>query len=226
MDTVGEWPTMGSTTVEVLSLVLGLVSFVSFIVCSTTDCWRQDAKDPHSSVGLSLRCRGLWSECIYDNMANMWTCDIPISYLSEHSVVLVATRALVVVNGILSISATPVLILGMKCTNIVHKGGDHKTWFCRAASIMLLLGGISGGVAVFWYAIDTALKYRTEVVLAVPGITYELGYSYWFAAASAGCASIPALVIICLNCRTKTEAVTTTDTENTCRNRIKPMTYL
>ncbi|XP_040271498.1 claudin-16-like [Bufo bufo] len=157
-------------------------------------------------------------------MANIWTCDIPISYLSEHPVVLVVTRALVIVNGILSIAAIPVLVLGMKCTSSVHKEGDHKMWLSRAAGVMLLLGGVSGGVAVFWFAIDTTLKYRTEVVLAVPGITYELGYSYWFAAASAAFTSIPALLIICVNCRTKMRAKPSGATS--CRSPSKAITYL
>ncbi|XP_056398919.1 claudin-16-like isoform X2 [Hyla sarda] len=226
MDTVSEWRKMGSTSVEVLCLVLVILSFLSFIVCSATDCWREDAKDPYSSVGLSSRCRGLWSECVYDNMANVWTCDIPISFLSEHAVVLVVTRALVIVNGILSIAVTPVLILGMKCTNIVHWGGDHKTRLCKAAGIMLLLGGVSGGIAVFWYAIDTALKYRTEVILAVPGITYELGYSYWFAASSALFTTIPALLIVCLHCRTMNRRGSTWRNANVCRSPNNAMTYL
>ncbi|KAM5140371.1 claudin-16-like [Mantella aurantiaca] len=192
---------MGSTMVEVISLVLGIVSFLLFIVCSTSDCWRQDAKDPYSSVGLSSRCRGLWSECVYDHMANIWTCDIPISYLNEHPVPLVATRALVIVNGIMAFAASPLLVLGMKCTKIINRGDDNKKNFSRAAGIMLLLGGISGGVALFWYAVDTVLKYRMEVVLTVPGITYELGYSYWFATGCAGCACAAALLILSMNCR-------------------------
>ncbi|XP_069802721.1 claudin-16-like [Dendropsophus ebraccatus] len=215
-----------STSLQVLSLLLALLSFISLIVCSATDCWREDAKDPYSSVGLSSRCRGLWSECVYDNMANIWTCDIPISYLSQHAVVLVVTRALVIINGMLSLAATPVLILGMKCTSIVQWGGDYKMRLCKAAGIMLLLGGVSGGVAVFWYAIDTAIKYRTEVILAVPGITYELGYSYWFAAATAGFTSISALLIICINSKTKTRRVAKPCSAGVCRNPDNAMTYL
>ncbi|XP_075696886.1 claudin-16-like [Rhinoderma darwinii] len=159
-------------------------------------------------------------------MANIWTCDIPISYLSDHPVVLVVTRALVIVNGILSIAAIPVLILGMKSTNIIHRGGDHKMLFYRAAGIMLLLGGVSGLVGVFWYAIDTAIKYRMEMVLAVPGITYELGYSYWFAAASAGFTSIPALLIICLNFRNKSRVVANPSSATVYRSHTNAMTYL
>ncbi|XP_068098850.1 claudin-16-like [Hyperolius riggenbachi] len=161
----------------------------------------QDAKDPYSSVGLSSRCRGLWSECLYDHMAHIWTCDIPVSYLSDHPVLLVVTRTLVIVNGVLSISAAPLLVLGMKCTTIINKEDDLKMKLSRTAGIMLLLGGLCEGTVLLWYAMDTAFKYRAEVVLAVPGITYELGYSYWLAAVSAGCACVSAVLLICQKCK-------------------------
>ncbi|XP_075047156.1 claudin-16-like [Mixophyes fleayi] len=217
---------MGSTSVEVLSLVLGILSFVSFIVCSATDCWRVDAKDPYSSVGLSSRCRGLWSECVYDYMANIWTCDIPVSYLGEHPVVVVVTRALVIVNGFLSVAAVPVLILGMKCTRVGSSVDNRKLRFSRAAGIMLLIGGVSGGAAIFWYAIDTALKYRTEVVLTVPGITYELGYSYWLAVISAGCTCVAASLLIYLDCRRIVIVETKPIRPSRCRTHNNAMTYL
>ncbi|CAH2319849.1 claudin-16-like [Pelobates cultripes] len=134
-------------------------------------------------------------------MANIWTCDIPVSYLSHHPVSLVVTRALMVIKGILSIIASPLLILGMKCTTIIKNDDHHKVQFSKAAMILLLMGGISGAIAVFWFALDTALKYRTELSLAVPGITYELGYSYWFAVASATCICGSAFLLVGLYCR-------------------------
>ncbi|XP_075459305.1 claudin-16-like [Ascaphus truei] len=139
-------------------------------------------------------------------MANIWTCDIPVSYLSGHPVALVITRALVIVKGALSIAAAPLLIMGMKCTTFINSRDHHKVKLSTAAGTMFLIGGVCGGIAVLWYAIDTALKYRTEVGLGVPGITYELGYSYWFAAASAICACVPALLLLGLNCRSKAGA--------------------
>ncbi|XP_053137530.1 uncharacterized protein LOC128338726 isoform X6 [Hemicordylus capensis] len=105
---------------------------------------KQDAKDPLSSVDLSNRCRGLWSECVFDNVANLWTCDIPISYLSEHP-------------------------------------------------------GLSGAIAVLWYGIDTVQKYKLEVSLGIPGVTYELGYSYWMAVAGMACASSTGVLLIAAN---------------------------
>ncbi|KAM4703167.1 claudin-16-like [Rhinophrynus dorsalis] len=216
---------MGSSSAEILSLVLGILSIVSFLLCSTTDCWRQDAKDPYSSVGLSSRCRGLWSECVYDNMANIWTCDIPVSYLSAHPVALVVTRALFIAKGVLCIAAAPLLILGMKCSTIINSKDQHKLIFSKTSGVMLLMGGVAGGTAVFWYAIDTAFKYRTEVGFAVPGITYELGYSYWFAAASSVCSCSSAVLLISLNCRGKSGADKKM-TSTALRSHNNAMTYL
>ncbi|XP_078496556.1 claudin-16-like [Lissotriton helveticus] len=159
----------------------------------------QDAKDPHSSVGLSSRCRGLWSECVFDNMANLWTCDIPVSYLNDHPVSFVITRAMMVVQSVFCIVALPILIIGMKCTTFVKKK-CHKSRFSISAAILFLLGGLSGGVATFWYAVDTVLKYRLEVGLGVPGVTYELGYSYWMTAAGTICASTSGMILIGMKC--------------------------
>uniref|UniRef100_A0A8C5MSS4 Claudin n=1 Tax=Leptobrachium leishanense TaxID=445787 RepID=A0A8C5MSS4_9ANUR len=217
---------MGNTSVEIFSFVLVILSIVNFILCSATDCWRQDAKDPYSSVGLSARCRGLWSECIYDNMANIWTCDIPISYLNQHPVSLVATRALVIIKGVSSIAATSLLILGMKCTTIIKKEGHHKEQFSKAAMILLLVGGISGAAAVFWFAIDTALKYSAEVSLAVPGITYELGYSYWLAVVASMCAFTSALLLIGVNCKINVRAEEKISNAYQRRHQDNAMTYL
>ncbi|XP_053308376.1 claudin-16-like [Spea bombifrons] len=217
---------MGNSAAEIFSFVLVILSIGSFILSGTTDCWREDAKDPYSSVGLSSRCRGLWSECVYDNMADLWTCDIPVSYLSDHPVGLVITRALVIITGVLCIAAAPLLLLGMKCTTFLSSADRRKVCFSTAAGIMLLAGGIAGAVAVSWFAVDTALKYRAEVGLAVPGITYELGYSYWLAAASAAGACVPALLLIGLNCRRNPTAEKEANRASQCRSHHNATTYL
>ncbi|CAM4671169.1 unnamed protein product [Caretta caretta] len=161
---------------------------------------QQDAKDPHSSVGLSARCRGLWSECVFDNMANLWTCDIPISYLSEHSAVLVITRALVILTGILCLGAVPCLIAGMKCTKLISEQVHQKYKFSLAAGTLFFLGGLSGAIAVLCYAVDTVQKYRLEVSLGIPGVTYELGYSYWMAVAGTICTCVTGILLIVASC--------------------------
>ncbi|KYO30027.1 claudin-16-like [Alligator mississippiensis] len=165
----------------------------------------EDAKDPHSSVGLSSRCRGLWSECVFDIVASLRTCDIPTSYLSKHPAVLVTTRALVIVTGVLCVGAMPSLVIGMRCTHLMRSNAHHKYKFTLAAGTLFLLGGLSGAAAVLWYAVDTVQKYRLEVSFGIPGVTYELGYSYWMAVAGAFCTCAAGVLLLVANCpRTQT----------------------
>ncbi|XP_075762535.1 claudin-16-like [Pelodiscus sinensis] len=121
-------------------MAAGGLGLLFFALCTGTDCWRQDAKDPHSSVGLSARCRGLWSECVFDNMAHLWTCGIPVSYLGEHAAALVVTRALAIVTGLLCLGAVPCFIAGMKCTRLIR---EQKHQLSLAAGTLFLLGGKS-----------------------------------------------------------------------------------
>uniref|UniRef100_A0ACB8EE75 Uncharacterized protein n=2 Tax=Sphaerodactylus townsendi TaxID=933632 RepID=A0ACB8EE75_9SAUR len=179
-----------------LAMALGVSGLLLLILCAESDCWRQDAKDPLSSVGLSVRCRGLWSECIFDNVADLWTCDIPISYLSEHPAVFVATRVLVILTGFLTLAAMPLFIAGMKCTKLIRDKVLWKYKFSLAAGTLFLLGGLAGAIAVLWYGIDTVQKYKLEVTLGIPGVTYELGCAYWMAAGGAACACAAGILLI------------------------------
>ncbi|XP_066546762.1 claudin-16-like [Amia ocellicauda] len=140
---------MDNTAAEILGLVLGLSGIGLLILANATDCWRHDAKDQFSSVGLSARCRGLWSECLFDNMANIWTCDIPLSYLGDLPVDMVVTRALVIVTCGVCVVGIVGLVCGMKCTTLVCDADSQKD--------------------------------KLTVAFGIPGVTYELGYSYWFA---------------------------------------------
>ncbi|XP_019367571.1 PREDICTED: claudin-16-like [Gavialis gangeticus] len=194
-----------AAVLDVLGMALGGLGLLFFVLCAGTDCWREDAKDPHSSVGLSSRCRGLWSECVFDNVARLWTCDIPTSYLSQRPAVLVTTRALVIVTSLLCIGAMPSLIVGMRCTHLMRGNVRQKYKFTLAAGTLFLLGGLAGTAAVLWYAVDTVQKYRLEVSFGIPGVTYELGYSYWMAVAGTLCTCAAGILLLVANCpRTQT----------------------
>ncbi|XP_077167274.1 claudin-16-like isoform X2 [Paroedura picta] len=188
--------TAPAVAADVSAMALGVSGLLLLALCAGSDCWKQDAKDLLSSVGLSIRCRGHWSECIFDNVANLWTCDIPISYMSEHPAILVVTRVLVILSGLLTLAALPLLIAGMQCTNLIRDKVPRKHKFSLAAGSFFLLGGLAGAVAVLWYGIDTVQKYKLEVSFGIPGVTYELGYAYWMAAGGTACACSAGILLI------------------------------
>ncbi|XP_067826737.1 claudin-16-like [Heptranchias perlo] len=202
---------MGATILQVFSLALGVSAAALLIISNLTDCWRSDAKDPHSSIGLSYRCRGLWGECIYDITAGYWTCDVPTSFLGNLPnwlivfcllvlADLVITRALAIVACIACVVATLVLISGMKCTKFVSDGGTEKDKLIICAGTIFFLGGIAGGIGMTWYAAETVIKYKFEVSFEVPGITYELAYSYWLASTGVLCTCLAGVLLVSTHC--------------------------
>ncbi|XP_043531370.1 claudin-16-like [Chiloscyllium plagiosum] len=191
---------MGVTSLQVSSLALGMSALALLIISNLTDCWRSDAKDPHSSVGLSWRCRGLWGECIYDITAAYWTCDMPNSVLGHLPTDVVITRVLVIVPGVACIVAVLFLVGGMKCTKFVPDGGTEKDKLSLCAGAILSFGGIVGSIGMTWYAAETIVKYRFEVSFGVPGITYELAYSYWLASTGVLCMCLAGVLLVSMHC--------------------------
>ncbi|XP_067873587.1 claudin-16 isoform X3 [Heterodontus francisci] len=191
---------MGATILQVFSLALGVSAAALLIISNLTDCWRSDAKDPHASVGLSFRCRGLWGECVYDIVAGYWTCDAPNSFIGNLPTDLVITRALVIATNVACIVATLVLISGMKCTKFVSDSGTEKDKLSICAGTIFFFGGIAGGIGVTWYAAETVIKYKFEVSFGVPGITYELAYSYWLASIGVLCMCLAAVLLVSTQC--------------------------
>ncbi|XP_043916391.1 claudin-16-like [Protopterus annectens] len=104
-----------------------------------------DAKDPHSSVGLSARCRGLWSECIFDNMANLWTCDIPMKrkkdLLGDDLGINWVIEALVILSTLLCILAFLALVAGLDCTKVISDRGKKKQRLIHSSVVLFLCGG-------------------------------------------------------------------------------------
>ncbi|KAJ8400223.1 hypothetical protein AAFF_G00399170 [Aldrovandia affinis] len=102
---------------------------------------QHDAKDQFSSVGLSFRCRGLWSECLLDNMAHIWTCDIPLSYLGDLPAGIVATRVSIVVTCGVCVLAILMQIFGMQCTKLVSATRGQKDKLIHGSCALFLCGG-------------------------------------------------------------------------------------
>ncbi|XP_053137532.1 claudin-1-like isoform X8 [Hemicordylus capensis] len=113
--------------------------------------------------------------------------------------VLVTTRILLILSSFLTLAAVAPFIAGMKCIKLFRDGVPQKYKFSLVAGILFLLGGLSGAIAVLWYGIDTVQKYKLEVSLGIPGVTYELGYSYWMAVAGMACASSTGVLLIAAN---------------------------
>ncbi|XP_039610858.1 claudin-16-like [Polypterus senegalus] len=181
---------------EVLALIVALLGLTLLILANETDCFRQDAKDQFASVGLSIRCRGLWSECLFDNTANIWTCDFPVSYMGELPAEVIVMRVIDVVTCGMCILAIPLLICGMSCIRCMNETESRKVKLVLSSGLLFLFGGVCGLSGTGWYAAATWNKYKQEVILGIPGVTYELGYSYWFAICGVLCEVMVGILLL------------------------------
>ncbi|KAL4658579.1 claudin-16-like [Arapaima gigas] len=132
-------------------------------------------------------------------MANVWTCDVLLSYLGNLPADMVGVRVLIVVTCGVSILAVPPMVCGMKSTKLVSDESGQKQSLICTSGVLYLFAGVSGTGGLLWYGAETFIKYQEEVLLGIPGVTHELGYSYWFAVGGVACMLWSGLALLILN---------------------------
>ncbi|XP_073324166.1 claudin-16-like [Pagrus major] len=180
---------------EVLGLLIALTSLLLLIAAAGKDCWRQGAKDQLTSVGLSSRCRGLWGECVHDSMVGLRTCDVSVSYMENLPADLLAMRVAVVGMCVVSVLSVLVMIPGLRCTTLIPSVLAQGR-LLQVSGALCLCGGVCGAAGLLWYGVDTYTRYKQEVTLGMPGITFELGLSYWLMVGSVFCSLTSAVLAV------------------------------
>ncbi|XP_044205604.1 claudin-16-like [Thunnus albacares] len=180
---------------EVLGLLMAVTSLLLLIAAAGKDCWRQGAKDQLTSVGLSSRCRGLWGECVHDSLVGLRTCDVSVSYMEYLPADLLAMRAGLVGMCLLSVVSILIMIPSLRCTTLIPSTLDQGK-LMQISGALCVCGGVCGAVGLLWYGVDTYTRYRQEVNLEMPGITYEFGLSYWLMVGSVFCSLTSAVLTI------------------------------
>nr|XP_056720816.1 claudin-16-like [Euleptes europaea] len=170
---------MGSSA-SLLAIFSGALSFVCTVGALCTDCWQINSK---GSVVLSMRCRGLWGECVWDKFVKIWTCDVFSSYLNPHPVAIILTRASLITSSVAGIGAFLCLLSGCRYFSCLQdKTAKHR---CLCLSVgFYLLAGFASCVGVIRYCVYVFSQHQYEVSLSIPGFpSFEYGYSLWMAVA-------------------------------------------
>ncbi|XP_045885124.1 claudin-16-like isoform X1 [Micropterus dolomieu] len=178
---------------EVLGLLIALTSQLLLIAAAGKDCWRHGAKDQLTSVGLSSRCRGLWGECVHDSLVGLRTCDVSVSYMEHLPADLLAMRIALLGMCVLSLVSILISIPGLRCTTLIPSVLAQGR-LLLISGVLCLCGGVCGAAGLLWYGVETYTRYREEVNLGMPGITFEFGLSYWLMVGSVFC-SLPSAVL-------------------------------
>ncbi|KAM8927916.1 claudin-16-like [Pelodytes ibericus] len=132
---------------------------------------------------LSIRCKGLWRECVWDRFVKIWTCDVFSSYLNPHPAPVVLTRALIITASITSVLAFLLLILGFKNFNYCQDPSIKLQCLWLSSGLHCLVG-MSSLAGVIRYCVYVYFIHQYEVSLKIPGFpSFEYGYSLWMAVA-------------------------------------------
>ncbi|XP_054857227.1 claudin-16-like [Eublepharis macularius] len=172
---------MGSAA-SLVSIFSGALSFVCTIGSLWTDCWQVNSK---GSVVLSMRCRGLWGECVWDKFVKIWTCDVFSSYLNPHPAAIILTRACLITSAVAGIGAFLCLLSGCRYFSCCQ-GPTIAKHRCLCLSVgFYLFAGLMTCVGVIRYCVYVFSQHQYEVSLSIPGFpSFEYGYSLWMAVAS------------------------------------------
>nr|XP_060615125.1 claudin-16-like [Anolis sagrei ordinatus] len=139
------------------SLLGGFFSLFALLGSLWMDCWQVNSK---GSVGLSLRCRGLWGECVWDKFVKIWTCDVFGSYLNPQPEAILVTRIAVIVSVIAAAAALLCLVGGCQYFQCLWAGIAKQRCLISFVALSLL------------------------VSLKIPGFpSFEYGASLWLAMA-------------------------------------------
>ncbi|XP_070438621.1 claudin-16 isoform X1 [Equus przewalskii] len=157
-------------------------------------------KMPFVKMRVSSKCRGLWWECVTNAFDGIRTCEDYDSILAEHSLKLVATRALMITADILAGFGFITLLLGLDCVKFLPDEPYIKVRICFVAGMTLLIAGVPGIIGSVWYAVDVYVE-RSSLVFhnIFLGNQYKFGWSCWLGmAGSLGCFLAGAILTCCL----------------------------
>ncbi|CAM4574650.1 unnamed protein product [Lepidochelys kempii] len=186
-----------SVIFQLMAFCLGLLSTLFLVIATCTDCWMVNADD---SLEVSLKCRGLWRECVTNVQDGIRTCDQYDSILAGHPLKIVVTRALLITADILAGLALITLLLGLDCIKFLKEAPHIKLKMCYMAGLTLGLGSVLGMVGSVWYAVDVYVERATLILHDIfLGIHYDFGWSCWLGmVGSTGCFMASIMLTCCL----------------------------
>ncbi|XP_074991152.1 claudin-7 [Calonectris borealis] len=134
---------------QLLGLGLGLAGWGALLVATMLPQWQVSSFAGDSIITAVATFQGLWMACASQSTGQL-QCRSFDSLLALPGY-LQATRALMVVAGVLGLLATGVAVAGMKCTRCGDDDPRRKAGTAAAGGGLFLLAGLAGLVACSWY---------------------------------------------------------------------------
>ncbi|XP_077447579.1 claudin-7-B [Stigmatopora argus] len=172
---------MANSGLQMLGFVLSLVGLIGLIVGTILPQWKMSAYVGDNIITAVAMYEGLWMSCAFQSTGQI-QCKVYDSILQLNSA-LQATRALMIVSIIVTVTGLGVACMGMKCTNCGSDDKTRKSRIAMAGGIILLIGALCGIVACSWYAHDIIRAFYNPFTPV--NTKYEFGSAVFIAWAGA-----------------------------------------
>ncbi|NWI51296.1 CLD14 protein, partial [Calyptomena viridis] len=171
---------MASSAVELLGFSLSLLGLIGTLIATILPHWWRSAHVGANIITAVAYMKGLWMECVWHS-TGIYQCQPHLSQLALPPD-LRAARAMMVVSCILSVLASGMAVVGMKCTRCA-KGSPAKASIAASAGIVFVAAGLVCLVPVSWSTNDVVRDFYNPVLPG--GMKYEIGEALYLGFASA-----------------------------------------
>ncbi|XP_062456761.1 claudin-7-like isoform X1 [Rhea pennata] len=162
---------MANAGLQLLGFGLAVAGWLALLVATVLPQWQMSSYAGDSIITAVAMYKGLWMSCVSQSTGQI-QCKVYDSLLSL-SAALQATRALMVVSGVLGVIGIAISTMGMKCTRC---GGDDKVQKARiamAGGIIFIVAGLAALVACSWNGHQIVSDFYNPTVPV--NLKYEFG---------------------------------------------------
>lgn len=139
---------MANSGLQLLGFSMALLGWVGLLACTAIPQWQMSSYAGDNIITSQAMYKGLWMECVIQSTGVM-NCKMYDSVLAL-SVVLQATRALMVISLVLGFLAMIVSTMGMKCTNCAGDDKVKKARIAMTGGIVFIVAGLAALIACSW----------------------------------------------------------------------------
>ncbi|KAF1597831.1 UNVERIFIED_CONTAM: Claudin-7, partial [Eudyptes pachyrhynchus] len=178
---------------QVLGLGLALAGWGALVAATVLPQWQTSSFAGDSIITAVATYQGLWMACASQSTGQL-QCKSYDSILALPGY-MQATRALMVVSGVLGLLALGLAVVGMKCTRCGDDDPRRKAGTAAAGGGLFLLSGLLGLIACSWYGHRIVTNFYDPTIPV--NSKYEFGAAIFVGWAGAALAMLGGAMLAC-----------------------------
>ncbi|NWW72683.1 CLD14 protein, partial [Climacteris rufus] len=165
---------MASWALELLGFSLSLLGLIGTLIATVLPHWRRSAHVGTNIITAVAYVKGLWMECVWHS-TGVHQCQAHRSQLALPAD-LRAARAMMVLSCLLSVLASGLAVVGMRCTHCAE-GSPAKASMAACGGATFVAAGLLCLVPVSWSTNDIIMDFYNPTLPA--GMKFEIGQALY-----------------------------------------------